>query len=824
MKKLILLALALSLVSQVWAQNYNQLHDMLIKFYCYQRAGLASGSAGNCNPGYANAWHGGDNYNGNKLDGGWYDAGDYIKFGMPLGYTVYCLLKGYDVFPSAYSVSNGIPNILTEVKFATDYLTKAVINDNTIVLDVGQAADEHETWGVKYESGRSGNQILLCSGADIPATYAACLALMSTLYRKFDKSYADLCLAKAKVAFEFARKKIEAGGDNNLYCSAQQKHGKYLYYYPDVEGKLQRQINDKMVAAGVELYRATNDENPIYKTWAKKSITSPYSIMGYAYIGPLAAFEVWRQGLGGSSALTSNVSFIETKIQTTGVFKDIFKNSGWGTAREAGSAAFEYALAYIVSNSDDTRALYSKRIKNHVDWVAGYFGDPKRSYVIGFNNSPANYIHYRTTRSGPQGGLVSGPDDNGNWSNDGTPEHCEVAIDYNAGITGAVAFLKAINDPGTDVKVNQAFSATNKEGVNFSSQKVKFTAGFSKSVAWTVKISGAYGSKTFTGTGTSISQEWDGSADNGFFLSGETVAANLSIEGNIVAYDIVKAKGINIIIEAAKKPATSTGDVLVDNFDDKDSTHQINGNKWVAFGTGTSVMSIVTDEGSGALRVTCNVASQSNSIYAGVKATLNGGSPISIGPAKAIAFDMKSNKEATVYVELEQANITDGAYYSTVVPVMKVRNTYRLNIADFTQPSWKTASVPLDLNNITALRFTVYDSIGFAQLTLDNVFVDQMQVVVSSRYKMPEMILQSYLKPLISNGSLTYKLPEYSGSRLDVAIFDMKGKLVLKQGLNGKNNGMASVSLSRLPSGMYTAVHYIDGKASGSKINFINAR
>ncbi len=824
MKKLIVLALALSLVSQVRAQNYSQLHDMLIKFYCYQRAGLASGSAGNCNPGKANAWHGGDNFNGNKLDGGWYDAGDYIKFGMPLGYTVYCLLKGYDVFPSAYSATNGIPNILTEVKFATDYMMKAVINNDTIVLDVGQAADEHETWGVKYESGRSGNQILLCSGADVPAMYVACLALMSTLYRKYDQNYANQCLAKAKTAFEFVRKKVEAGGDNNLYCNAQTKHGKYLYYYPDVEGTLQRQINDKLVAAGVEMYRATNDEDPIYKTWAKKNITSPYSIMGYTYIGPLASFEVWRQGLGGASALASNVGFIETKIQTTGVFKDIFKNSGWGTAREAGSAAFEYALAYITNDDQATRSHYSDRIKNHVDWVAGYFGSSKRSYVIGFNNSPATFIHYRTDRAGPQGGLVSGPDDGGNWSNDGTPEHCEVAIDYNAGITGAVAFLKAIDNPGTDVQVTQAFSATNKEGVNFTSKTVTFSAGFSKSVAWTIKISGAYGSKSFTGTGTSINQSWDGSADDGFFLSGEIVAANLTIDGNIVAYDIVKARGINIIIDVAKKPPVSSTDVLLDDFEDNDTIHKINGNKWSAFGTGTTLIRVVDDDGSKALRITCNVSKPGNTTYSGTRATFNNGNPVSIGPAKAVAFDMKANKEVNVCVELEQANITDGAYYSAVIPVMKSKNTYRLNFSDFTQPSWKTASVPLDLNNITSLRFTVYDSVGIAQVFLDNVFVDQMQVAVLSVNKIPEMFVQSYLKPAVSNGSLIYKLPEFAGSRIDVAIFDMTGKLVMKQGLVGRNNGMTTVSLSRLPSGMYTAVHYIDGKASGSKINFINAR
>ena len=186
MKKFLILALALSFAVPAWSQNYTDLHNTLIKFYGYQRAGLASGSCYNQNSGFSNAAHGGDNYNGNKLDGGWYDAGDYIKFGMPLGYTVYCLLKGYDVFPSAYannsawnySGTDAIPDILNEVKFATDYLLKAVINENTIVLDVGVASEEHRTWGVTNAGGRDASKVLLCSGADVPAMYAACLALM----------------------------------------------------------------------------------------------------------------------------------------------------------------------------------------------------------------------------------------------------------------------------------------------------------------------------------------------------------------------------------------------------------------------------------------------------------------------------------------------------------------------------------------------------------------------------------------------------------------------------------------------------------------------
>jgi hypothetical protein len=63
-----------------------------------------------------------------------------------------------------------------------------------------------------------------------------------------------------------------------------------------------------------------------------------------------------------------------------------------------------------------------------------------------------------------------------------------------------------------------------------------------------------------------------------------------------------------------------------------------------------------------------------------------------------------------VSVELEQADITDGAYYCKVVPVTTYNNSYRLDIEDFHQPDWVTSETPLNLDQITALRFTVYDS------------------------------------------------------------------------------------------------------------------
>jgi len=828
MKKALLFLLVLSfMMTPVFAQskNYRQLHDMLIKFYGYQRAGLKNGSANNLNPGFKDASHSGDNYNGTALDGGWYDAGDYIKFGMPLGYAVYCLLKGYDVFPSVYSdnyswdygAKDGIPDILNEVKYATDYINKAVISKDQIVLDVGKADEEHRTWGVVNGNGRSGDKIMLCSGADIPLTYAACLALMSTLYRKFDAKYADTCLENAKLAFEFGKKKYEA---KNYFCNPQYKDGAPLYWYKDGDGI----IEDRVVAAGVELYRATNDGNPVYKEYARKGIPDFYNCMGYQYIGPLAAFEAWRQGISDAGALIANTGFLEGKVKSDGIFADIYHNSGWGTAREAGSAAFEFALAYITSTSETMREKYLKRATDHVNWVAGYKG--ARSYIVGFNGSPATNLHYRSPGT-PQGALVSGPDGDGNWQNNGSADFCEVAIDYNAGITGAVAFLLALENPGDAVKVTTPFSATPKESVNFDNGTVSLKASFSESVKWTVKITGAFGSKTFSKTSNSIDEKWDGSADEGMFLSGETVRISVSTEGKDIAiYDLVKLSGTSVYIAQSKAPPSKSGDKIVDNFDDKDTINSVNG-KWIPFGTETGASSktkLRFESGSDALTIAMSVKTNGPETFGGVKTTFNNeDTPVSLGPAKSIRFDLKSNKESFIYVELEQTDITDSAYHSVRIPVMKSFSTYRLNFSDFRQPDWKKSEVPLNLNKISALRFTVYDSTGMISFYLDNVYIEDMDIGTSSILKPSPNGVITTLKPVFSNGNLTYhNLQQINGS-IKLSIFNVAGKLVMQRHL-GATAGNRTVSLSGLPSGIYTLKHSFDGKTVGEQIKFTHIK
>ena len=106
--------------------NYNEVLQKSILFYEAQRSGKLPENN-------RIAWRGdsalGDRGNGGEdLTGGWYDAGDFVKFGFPMAFSTTLLSWGIIEFPESYSSSRQMENVLNSIKWPLDYFIKAHVN------------------------------------------------------------------------------------------------------------------------------------------------------------------------------------------------------------------------------------------------------------------------------------------------------------------------------------------------------------------------------------------------------------------------------------------------------------------------------------------------------------------------------------------------------------------------------------------------------------------------------------------------------------------------------------------------------------------------
>jgi len=177
------------------------------------------------------------------MQGGHYDAGDYIKFTLNEAYLAWHLLNAYIENPSLFvkvqSTSN-LPDILDEAKHSLDYLLKTFPDENTFVIQVGDGKDHEQGWRMPEMDALNGKRPALCalSRAHMGST-AAALALGANVFKNLNANASAKYKEKAKAIYGRAKQ-------SDTQTSAFERNATNDFYYDKTD-------EDNMALAAAEL-------------------------------------------------------------------------------------------------------------------------------------------------------------------------------------------------------------------------------------------------------------------------------------------------------------------------------------------------------------------------------------------------------------------------------------------------------------------------------------------------------------------------------------------------------------------------------------------
>jgi len=426
------------------AFNYGEALQKSLLFYELQRSGDIDEATARTN------WRGDSGMTdgvdaGLDLTGGLYDAGDNVKFNLPMAYTAAMLAWSVYGDKSAYEQSGQLNYALGNIKWICDYLIKCHPEDEIYYYQVGDGNADHVWWGAceVMQMNRPSFKVDKNSpGSTVVGEAAAALAACSAVYKDIDTDYAEECLEHAKTLYKFA----EDTKSDEGYTAANGFYTSWSGFY------------DELTWAAMWLYIATDDN--AYLDKAKDYETQ----CGGNYKWTMC----WDDKYTGAVCLLANLTGedkFKQKIEknldwwcgiggesVTYTPKGLAWIDQWGSLRYATTAAF-IAASYAEGGqcSSDKAKTYMDFCESQINYALGSTG---RSFVVGFGENPPEHPHHRTAQgswadnmSEPNyhrhtlfGALVGGPDASDGYTDTVTDYNKnEVADDYNAGFTGALA-------------------------------------------------------------------------------------------------------------------------------------------------------------------------------------------------------------------------------------------------------------------------------------------------------------------------------------------------------------------------------------------------
>ena len=413
------------------------------------------------------------------LTGGYYDAGDNVKFNFPQAASITLLAWSGIDFKDGYKKANQFEILLDTIRWATDYFIRGHPEKDVLYVQVGDGIKDHSFWyppeyidyeypSYKIDSTKPGSEVAAETGASLAAT--------SILFKEEDSSYSELCLKHAIEIYDFA--------DNYRGDYTQSVPG-VVSFYASYSGYM-----DELAWGALWLYRATGEEQ-YYEKYkkiadAKYDSWDPKKFSGAT--GPIS----WDDKRPGCYILAAIITKEESRLKEAYDYCDevlkqpttpggLWYDDGlsiWASNRYAANAASMVAmLANFLGESNEKKQNYINFVKSQIDYILGD-NPAKVNYVVGTEDNSPKSVHHRgasgvydSSDKGAKpdfniytlyGALAGGPGKDDKYIDDRSNYQMnEVALDYNAAFTMCLASLVQfglnVEDKGSILEFDRAW-------------------------------------------------------------------------------------------------------------------------------------------------------------------------------------------------------------------------------------------------------------------------------------------------------------------------------------------------------------------------------
>ena len=348
--------------------------------------------------------------------GGWYDAGDYGKYVVNGGISLWTLLNLYERLPESFpdaslnipESGNGVSDLLDEARWEMEWLLSMQVPAGEPLEGMVHHKLHSLEWDVipLLPPVELDNTLRFVFPPSTAATYnlAATAAQCSRVWRGIDEVFADRCLDAATTAF------LAAQMNPVLYAFNANGGGTYG----------DSNLQDELFWAAAELYITTGDTH-----YLENMQTTPY-LTNFAGLGRFRAMR-WDNTatLGALSLVLHAVEIPEVKplleqiVLTADAYLATIAAEGYGvsiTTYEWGSNSDilnnAIVLGYASDSTGDKRYLYG--MTRSMDYLLGH--NPLAfSYISGYGQNAMAHPHHRAwandagAGSPPPGVVAGGP-------------------------------------------------------------------------------------------------------------------------------------------------------------------------------------------------------------------------------------------------------------------------------------------------------------------------------------------------------------------------------------------------------------------------------